>query len=165
MAGCRGRFDEAAQLFEDALGEFRAIGSHVEALETGARLAECQLLAGDTARALATADDALAQARSLGGVSAQLPLLLRIRGAALWRDGRGDEAVVALEQSMEAARSRRAEHEVALTGQVLARVLVHAGTDADTGRAEDLATASAATLEKLDVVWTPDLLGGRSHAG
>ena len=156
VAGCRGRFDEAAQLFEDALGEFRAIGSHIEELETEARVAECQLLSGDATRAVAMADAALAQARSLGGVSAQLPLLLRVRGAALSRSGAHDDAVAALGQSMDAARSRNAEHEVALTGQVLARVLVRAGD----GTAAALAASSESTLHRLGVVWTPDLLDG-----
>ncbi len=159
VAGNRGRFDEAAQLFEDALGEFRAIGSHVETLETEARLAECQLLSGDADRAVATADAGLAQARALGGVSAQLPLLLRVRGAALFRTGAYDEAVAALEQSMDAARSRSAEHEVALTGQLLARVLSRVDRGA---AAAQLAASSEATLARLGVVWSPDLLAERT---
>ena len=60
VAAARGRFDDALQLCGRAIDEFRAIGSHAEELEGQARLAEIQLLSGDPAAALDTADAALA---------------------------------------------------------------------------------------------------------
>jgi len=153
-AAGRGRFDEALALFEEAIVEFRDIGSQADALEATARMAECLLLAGRPEVALTLSDEAQAQARGLGGVPAQIPLIQRVRGAVLARAGDTDAAVDALQQSLQAARTRGAQYEEALTLRILAEVTPNA-TDAE--RAE-LRDAAAATLTQLGVVWTPDLL-------
>jgi len=116
-----------------------------------ARKAECLILSGDVAGALAVAEEGLAQARSLGGVPAQIPLLQRVRGAALARTDDRPGAQEALERSLLAAHERGAEYEVALTSLVMAQVRIDAS-------ATELRQAAKATLAKLGVVSTPDLL-------
>jgi hypothetical protein len=64
------------------------------------------------------ADRGLDLAQDLGGVPPQIPLLHRVRGAALARLGRNDAAVDALRQSLQAARGRGAAYEVELTERV-----------------------------------------------
>jgi len=154
-AAAGGDVERALRLLEEAVQEFRAIGSQAEAVESEARKAECELMAGDPRGAIGTVDSALAQARALGGVSAQLPLLLRVRGAAAARIGDLDSAVVDLERSLAAAEAREAGHEVALTQR--ARGLV--AEMVQPGSGEALLARSAEELDRLGVVWTPDLLG------
>jgi tetratricopeptide (TPR) repeat protein len=158
VAGGRGEFAEAQRLFGDALAEFRAIGSQADLLETESRLAECLVCSGDVDAALAGADAAIAQARSLGGVSAQLPLLHRVRGAALARTGDRSGARVALADSLDAARRREAEHDMALTLRALAG-LARSDGDADAD-ADAIEREADAVLSRLDVAWTLDLLAG-----
>jgi hypothetical protein len=81
-------------------------------------------------------------------------VLQRVRGAALWLAGDGTAAGEALDQSLAAARKRRAEYEAALTLRVMAEV---AAAD-DRERRLELLAAASATLTKLGVVTTPDLL-------
>jgi len=155
VAAGEGAFDDARRLFDEAIAGFRASGSNVDVVEAQARLAESLLLADDVEAALATADDALAQARSLGGVSSHLPLLLRVRGSALARRGRRGDALASLEQSLAAARTRGAGHEVALTEIVTAWLLA----DDDPTVAEGLRIEATDTLAGLGVVRVSDLLG------
>ncbi len=155
VAEGRGDSDGARRLLEEARSEFRAIGSQADALEADARLAECLLLSGDLGAALVAADEALAQARSLGGVSAQLPLLHRVRGAGLARSGDPEGAATALELSLAAARSRDASHEVALTLWVMGSWPdAPVGWDVRAFRAE-----AESTLRGLGVERVGDLLG------
>jgi tetratricopeptide (TPR) repeat protein len=154
LAAGRGHYDEALRLFEESVAESRDIGSHSEALEAQARMAECLLLSGDHTAALELADKALAQSRTLGGVPAQIPLIQRVRGAALARSGEPALAMEALEQSLQAARTRRAGYEAALT----MRVMAQCGTDPADDRHAELERDAASMLSKLGVVWTPDLL-------
>jgi tetratricopeptide (TPR) repeat protein len=156
IAAGQHRYDDALHLFNEAIDEFRHIGSYADALEAQARLAECLLTSGDTTTALAVVDDALSQAHALGGTPPQIPLLQRVRGAALFRTGEREAAAVAFERSLEAAGIRQNEYEAALTMRVMAE-----GTP-DGDRREELRTAASATLAKLGVVWTPDLLGSGS---
>ena len=108
VAACRGRHDDAQRLFDEAVAEFRAIGSRPEVVEALARQAEGLLIGGDPDGALALADDTLIQAKALGGVSTQLPLLQRVRGAAMVRSGDVEGGAVALRASLDAARARGA---------------------------------------------------------
>jgi hypothetical protein len=99
-------------------------------------------------------DEAIEQSRGLGGVSAQHPLLYRVRGAVLVRRGDLDGARDALEESLRAAVARDADYEQALTLRVLARLDERSEDHAHPGAL----VASAAILERLGVVWTPDLV-------
>jgi class 3 adenylate cyclase/tetratricopeptide (TPR) repeat protein len=161
VAALRGRFDDALRLFEDSIAEFRAVGSNVDELEAQARMAECLLLSGRPDAALSLADDTLAQARGIRGVPPQVPLLQRVRGAVLARSGQPDAAMAALEQSLQAARSRAAQYEEALT----LRVMAECATDMGEERREELRRVSASTLSKLGVVSPPDLLATVPVAG
>ncbi|HEY5385165.1 MAG TPA: adenylate/guanylate cyclase domain-containing protein [Acidimicrobiales bacterium] len=116
----QGRYDEALELFASCIGEMDDIGSRADALEASARMAECLLLSGDDNGALDLADRCLARAQDLGGVASQTPLIHRVRGKALARLGQSDAAIDAWQQSLQAARSRGAEYEVALTERAAA---------------------------------------------
>jgi len=165
-----GRFDEAMALFAQSLQESQGVGGHVEVLDTKARMAECELLAGRPDAARRLVEEALEQAKTLGGVSAQHPLLLRVLGAALARTGDLDGARRALRESLGAAQTRGADYERALTLRVVARLghgsgpaagaaeqSTAAGT-AEQSTAAGTAEQSTAILERLGVVWTPDLV-------
>jgi len=154
LAARQGRYSDALRIFEESIAESRDVGAGEKLLEAQARKAECLMLSGDVAGALSVAEEGLFQARSLGGVPAQIPLLQRVRGAALARTGEQTQAQDALEQSLLAARERGAEYEVALTSLVMAEVR----QDASVTEREQLRLAAEATLAKLGVVSTPDLL-------
>ncbi len=94
----------------------------------------------------------LGQAQALGGVAHQTPALQRVRGAALAASGDAVGALAALRQSLRAAQLREAEYEAALTMRVLAAL------EPDPAEQEALARSAAATLTKLRVEWSPDLL-------
>jgi class 3 adenylate cyclase/tetratricopeptide (TPR) repeat protein/ABC-type cobalamin transport system ATPase subunit len=153
-AAAGGDFDRAFLLFDEAVLEFRTVGSQADALETEARRAECLLMAGEPARAVETVDAALAQARALGGVSAQLPLLYRVRGAALARAGDHAGASADLDRSLTAAEARRAAHEIALTRRVLGQV----AEAVEPGSGTKLLAQADEVLGGLGIVWTPDFL-------
>jgi hypothetical protein len=79
---------------------------------------------------------------------------------ALARTGDRDGAREALDQSLVAAHERGAEYEVALTSLVMAGVQVNGGA----ANRDGLRRAAEATLAKLGVVSTPDLLGSQLAA-
>jgi tetratricopeptide (TPR) repeat protein len=150
----QGRYADALKLFEESLAESDKVGGQVEALDASARMAECLLLSGDADGAAALAELALERARVLGGVAAQTPLLYRVRGVALFKTGDVTSARAALDQSHEAGRTRGADYEVALTLDALADLDEHAGqAHNNLARLE-----SQAILQRLGVIWTPDLL-------
>jgi class 3 adenylate cyclase/tetratricopeptide (TPR) repeat protein len=156
VASGQGRYDDALELFQESVEEFQDIGSHGDALEVQARMAECLLLSGDPAAALVLADKALHLAQGLGGIAPQIPLIQRVRGGALASCGETGPAEEALDQSVRAARMRGAEYEEALTLRLLAEI----ETGSDEQRRNEWRHSAAATLAKLKVVWTPDLLQG-----
>jgi tetratricopeptide (TPR) repeat protein len=109
-----GRFDDALRLFEQARKTFLEVGAQNEIIDTDGRIADCLLLQDDD-RALAVATDALTRARSLGARSVHVPCLQRVTGYALLRAGDHTAAREAFEESLRAARERRAKFQVALT--------------------------------------------------
>jgi tetratricopeptide (TPR) repeat protein len=127
LAARRGQFDEAFELLNSARADYVADGEQAEVLETDARLAQCLLLQGSFAQALATADATLAVTSSGGAVLPQVPLLQRIRGVALARLGEVDAAFEAFEASLASARERRARHEIAWTLHAIASARPAAG--------------------------------------
>lgn len=78
-------------------------------------LAECRLIAGDDDGAVTLAEQALGRARALGCMHSATPLLHRIRGEALIALGRRADGLRALRRSLDAARHRHADDEVAFT--------------------------------------------------
>jgi hypothetical protein len=87
-------------------------------------------------------------------VSAQLPLLHRVRGAALARTGDHAGATADLDRSLAAAEARRAAHEVALTRRVLGQV----ADSVEPGSGGPLLAEADGVLGGLGIVWTPELL-------
>jgi class 3 adenylate cyclase/tetratricopeptide (TPR) repeat protein len=155
-----GRYEEAVRLFAESSQEAETLGSHAESLEANARWAECQLLAGDVDGARLRAEAQLERARALGAV-APVPLLHRVRGVALARQGDREGAIVALHKSLDAARVNQVDYEVALT----LRVIVDLGLDDGERTSGDLARESDRILEALGVVWVPDLLAPTRSPG
>jgi hypothetical protein len=152
-AAARGWFDEAVRRFGEARDEAEALGNRGVALETGARWAEAELLAGHLDAALARADAEIAQAAAMGG-GPQLPLLHRVRGVALARAGELKRAGLALQASLDVARLRQVDFELALTLKVVAQLGLE-----ETELASDAAEKeSQRILDGLGVVSTLDLL-------
>jgi class 3 adenylate cyclase/tetratricopeptide (TPR) repeat protein len=148
-----GYHEEAMALFAESWEEAEAVGSRADSLEAGARWAECELLAGDLIGARSRAEAELDRARMLGG-GPQLPLLHRVRGVALARLGREDEARRALEESLAAAQARKVDYEAALTLGAMGALGFGQG-----GRSPELlGEESKRVLASLGVVWIPDLL-------
>ena len=119
VASRHGRIEEARASFAQAREELRFVGAGGDVLDVDAREAECLLLAGEAAEALALADATLSAEEPEGAL---VPLLERTRGYALAAGGDQARARVALEAGLAASRSRGADHEAAFTLQALIRL-------------------------------------------
>src|SRR5581483_10400300 len=135
--------------------ETQAVGANADGLETQARIAEATLLYGDDRAALALADEVLDGARALGMDSALSPLLHRVRGAAFARAGDLDAAAGALAESVDAARARQADYEVALGLYAQARLAETRGEPVPTALLDE----STEIFERVGVIAIPDLFG------
>jgi hypothetical protein len=100
-------------------------------------------------------DEAIRLDGAMGGTSAQSPVLHRLRGFALLRLSRLEEARASFEESLRSGRVREAEFEVALTLRGLAELLELADIADDGLTAADLRSESQAIMERLGVVWVP----------
>ncbi len=114
-----GRHEQGLAHLAEARRQYDQIGEPDEVVAADARTAECLVLSGDPAGALALVD-ALEQRLPHPAVAAVEPLLLRVRGLALTATGRTDEAETALRAGLASARARNAPHEVAFTLDALA---------------------------------------------
>jgi predicted ATPase len=150
----QGRHDEAIELFDGAIAEAEAIGRMHEALESRARKAECLLISGQVTEALDLANTTLELAESLGGAP-QGPLLHRIRAVAHDRLGDRASATQAIAASLDAARTRAAEYEVALSQLAEADIIRRGGAEP----LADLEKDSQEILGRLGVLSTPALYG------
>jgi class 3 adenylate cyclase/tetratricopeptide (TPR) repeat protein len=157
LAARAGRFDEALELLTSAREQYVADGETAEVLETDARLAECHLLRGAFEEALAVVDQAVELAEALPGLAPTVPLLHRIRGLALAATGDADAARAALERSLESARARHADHEVAFTLHAMSSLLTATGAVVP----EEVRREQADLLAQLGilVVAEPELRG------
>ena len=142
------RFDDAHAYFDDALKLFEELEAERFMSETHARRAECFLLEGRHADALALAIEVREAARKspVGGLEA---LLERTIGLAHAQAGRPEAALPHLDESLERARELKAEFEVA---QTLGAMALLGWADADARRQE-----SDAILERLGVVSLPKI--------
>ena len=147
------------QRFQEAQREEELLGSHADLVEIGARWAETELLAGNIEAALTRAEAEIERARSMGG-GHQMSFLHRVRAVALARSGELDAARRALQQSLEAARARQMDFEVALTLKVVAELGIDCGGEGPAAAAE-----SRRILETLGVRSSPDLLGMATARG
>jgi tetratricopeptide (TPR) repeat protein len=114
LAARLGDGPQARALLHRARDYFAGAGETSEVLIVEALIAESEVLAGAHAAALSHAEATLhrARTRARGTVPAVLPLLARVRGAALLALDRREEADAALREGLEAARRRGARHHV-----------------------------------------------------
>ena len=152
VASRSGRYPEAMAKLQEAHLMFEEMGDDAEALEVEARIAECLMLQGAVTQALAACDASLKRARAIGGLPPQLPLLNRVKGWSSMQAGRPEDAGRAFEESLEAARSRQADFEIALSLHAKAALARSTGT-----RDEDAERESHVLLERLGVVRVPGI--------
>jgi tetratricopeptide (TPR) repeat protein len=117
-----GRFDDAFLFLGTAREELANAGCYGDVGRIDAWLAEARQLCGDSAEALALAEVTLRTAKAEGGIPPQVPLLERVRAEALWSLGETNAAGRALTASVETARARGAEYDLALALDVLVRM-------------------------------------------
>jgi tetratricopeptide (TPR) repeat protein len=148
VASRAGRFDEALSLFDEARAEYLDVGAGALVLETDARIAECLVFRGAAGRALEIVESAIERAEAMGGMGAQMAMLWRLKGYALAQRGDVSAARAALDQSLQIARTREADFELALTLRAMADVSRLAGDrEVDAYDAE-----SRSILDRLGVV-------------
>jgi len=108
------RFDEALGMFDTALELFADVGAEEERVEVMVRTAECQVFMGHAEEALKTMELVRAKMAGTEVASSMLPLVFRTEGYALAQLGGFDAATVAFGESLERARARGEDLEVAL---------------------------------------------------
>jgi tetratricopeptide (TPR) repeat protein len=141
-----GRPDVARPLLEASLGRFRAMGNRNNESRFLVFLAECELLAGDTARAA----EALEIARATRSRWYEA-LALRTLGRAAHAAGAAPEAVSRLTAARDLLREIGGRYEVARTELHLAEAMRARGGAAE---ARTLAEAARDAFRALDVpVW------------
>jgi tetratricopeptide (TPR) repeat protein len=150
---------EALDLFAEARRCALDAGQQGEMVEIDAYIAECHLLAGRAAEALVLSTRTLGAAEGVAGAAPMVPLLHRVRGLALARTGHHDLAREALLTSLEAARRREAQHEIAFTLDALLRLgMLPAGEEG-----ARLADERASLFEQLGVMSTPQVVSRRQQ--
>ena len=156
-----GRTDEGLRLLEEALELSRDVGRQMDEIEIAGRIAECRIFAGDDRRALDEVTSAIERLKSVAGAGVHTAMLHRIRGFALLRLGRTAEAQAAFEISLEAARSRGVDFELALTLRPLAALAESSGWNA-----YELTRESERILTRLGVqrVFEPGFVVERAEA-
>jgi hypothetical protein len=91
-----------------------------------------------------------------------MPLLMRTQGYALAQLGEADGAAKAFEKSLQDARARNDDYEVALTLIALGRLAEMSGNEV----ASELLAEGGAILERLGVIAVPAMsLGDRPKSG
>lgn len=148
IAAGRGDFPRAAELFDEARETFERIGAAAPRIEADGRAAALMLLRGKPDAALALAGDALSRVPAADRAAVHIPLLQRVRGAALWVLGDYSAATRALEAALQEARKRGADYEVAVTATLMRQL---------TGAAPEQTNAEA-ILGRLGVRAVPQML-------
>jgi tetratricopeptide (TPR) repeat protein len=120
VASRSGDYSRAAELYDAAREQFRAMVSESEIVDTDARIAETLVFQGRSEDAIELATACLERTAAHGGAT-QDPMLYRIRGYAHAQQGDWAAARADLDRSLAAARSRKARYEVALTLDAIAR--------------------------------------------
>jgi tetratricopeptide (TPR) repeat protein len=141
------RFDEALTLFDRALAIYADVAAPQEHAEAVARAAECRVLMGEPERALELTDEARAKIEGADASGQAIPLIHRTRGYALAQLGRWEDAHAALEESLEAARARRQDLDVALVLHAMTRL----GEAVDASPPTDAAREQESILRRLGV--------------
>ena len=146
VASRTGRFAEAHLHFDAARSEYAEAGLDADARDTDGRRADCLVLEGRAAEALALADTTLQASMQEDDDPPDAALLHRVRGYAFLQLGDADAARAAFDASLASARARDADYEVALTLAALATAAVD-----DPERADGFGRESAALLARLGV--------------
>jgi len=110
LAARRGDTEEALRSMASARKFYAAAGETAEEINVDARIAEALVATGEHRAGLELADRARARTRTVGAGST--PLLERVRGIALLGLGRCSDGETALRESLAAARTRAAPHEI-----------------------------------------------------
>jgi tetratricopeptide (TPR) repeat protein len=146
-----GRPDEGAPLLSRARATFADAGYIAQVLETDTRIAECHLVARRPEDALAVAEGALAVEASREGLGYQRAALLRARGCALAQLGELGKARESLQESLQAAGERAADHEIAFTLCAIVELDALEGVETD----EALEEERGFLFERLGIVRAP----------
>jgi class 3 adenylate cyclase/tetratricopeptide (TPR) repeat protein len=149
VASRSGRFDEARSWFDRAGVQLREVGDVGQELENDARVSELEVFAGKWDRAHELALEVAGRAEAFGGVAPQVPLLGRIEGFALVGLGKRVGGLEAFHRSVDAARSRDAFYDLALTLYAMSQLF------ADEPGAERWRIEGTARLNELDVITLP----------
>ncbi|HVE51027.1 MAG TPA: tetratricopeptide repeat protein, partial [Casimicrobiaceae bacterium] len=110
-----GRIEEALGRLKEARTNFEHVGAEQELMDVDARIAECRAHQDDADATLACADELLARAESENGEAKLIPLLQRVRGFAVLKQGDPFLAREAFDAGLEIARSREDRYETLLT--------------------------------------------------
>src|SRR5207244_8546822 len=116
-----GRHDEALALLAEAEAGFGEVGAQREVSETRGSIAESYLLGGRSQAALDLVTETLPRAEKAGGF--EVPMLKRMRAYALLQLRRWDAARAAFDESLQAARARKMDYEIALSLEARLRTL------------------------------------------
>ena len=143
-----GRFEESLAALDEGKGDLEEIGATAEALEADVATVECLTFQGDSHGAITRAVDALEGIKAVGGQSVAVPLLHRAWGYALAQEARFDEADAAFAKSLEAAKERGSDFDMAVTKIAMERVARVRGLSVPEGSQDEI----DATLVRLEVV-------------
>ena len=145
-----GRVGEAMSKFDAARAGLGELGLPLELIGLDTALADCLTDAGDTERAIAVANEAVARAEELHA-ELLLAAVHRVRGRALLAAGRDDDARAAFEEGLRCQDGGDGRHEYALNLLGLAQL---ATRDAQPDAAR-LLSESNRILDALGVVTAP----------
>ena len=147
------RFDEALARLQQARSDFMHVGAEQELLDVDARIAECKVYIDEVDAALALAEDGLARAEAENGEKKVIPLLQRVRGFALLKQGDPFTAREAFDASVEVARQRKDLFEVTLALLALIELDKLEGIEPP----DDMLAESRELLAKLKVRAVPPM--------
>jgi tetratricopeptide (TPR) repeat protein len=128
-----GEFALAAKYLDESRSTFESIGAMADVIETDVAIADQLVLEGRWDQALGLLDAVADQNLAESGLDHLLPWIHRLRGLAQFSDD-PERAMAEIDQSVDVARERGADHEVALALQ--ARQLLATWRDASVDPSE-----------------------------
>jgi class 3 adenylate cyclase/tetratricopeptide (TPR) repeat protein len=153
VASLQGKHEDAMEALHSGLRDLEEMNAEAFVVETGLRIAEAHLLAGDPDAALSQSEAMLTRTASRPGSAVLRSGLHRARGYARLMQRDAHDAHTEFTAALSLARAADAQYEVALTLQALGRWADFVGA----GDADDYATAAQEIFDLLDVEATPEL--------